>query len=359
MRRLFRIETLFALGMWAVSLALAFFLVGFGSLVVSDLPQIDDPVTVETYIDRARADRLQAERDALTADGIRLDAAADAAALVLRSAEADTIANRAAFEDWVATRTATGEVSSNAELVTRTARLEDIRAAERRAREALDAINAQQYGRRDRALAINAELEAVYEAAAPALRQAEFVQEAQVFGLRLALTLPLLAVALWALRTRSGSRLWPLWRGFILFAAFTFFVELVPYLPSYGGYVHYGVGALATVITGSWLIRAARRHLARRAEVAARSETERRAAIAYDEALEKTAKQTCPSCDRTLRTTDDAKVNFCVHCGLRLYEACPACGVRRLVFFPFCMNCGAATEPAAAPASTAPRPDVG
>lgn len=41
MRRLYTVEGLYALGMWALSIALAWFLVGLGGLVVADLPRVD------------------------------------------------------------------------------------------------------------------------------------------------------------------------------------------------------------------------------------------------------------------------------------------------------------------------------
>ncbi|MBY0488664.1 MAG: zinc ribbon domain-containing protein [Gemmatimonadaceae bacterium] len=145
-------------------------------------------------------------------------------------------------------------------------------------------------------------------------------------------------------RAKRQSPWWPLLRGVVLFALIAFFVELVPYLPSYGGYVRSIVGVIACIVVGRWAIRWMQAYLARRAADEQRNEAERRQSLRSEDALKRMALKVCPGCERPLAADKDngsgMPTNFCVHCGMKLYDTCTGCGSRTNAFFTFCAVCG-------------------
>ena len=187
---------------------------------------------------------------------------------------------------------------------------------------------------------VNTEL-AQLDEAAQVLKDADDRKiELRVFLYRLALTLPLLLIATYLFMKQRGSRWWPFVWGFIYFALFAFFVELVPYLPSYGGYVRYIVGIVLTLLIGRYAIVAMNHYLARKQAEEALPSTERQQQLSYDVAQLRITKAVCPSCERPTDFKNPA-LDFCPHCGIGLFDYCGHCQVRKNAFDHYCHKCGA------------------
>jgi predicted RNA-binding Zn-ribbon protein involved in translation (DUF1610 family) len=343
-------ERLFVVVMWLVSFVLAGFLIGLGSLVIGDLPKVTERAQVEQFMDPARQAAINRER--LVLAGAQADARLrlETAEQTLSTAQNAYNSARETFDNWVRTRSATADSSQDPEVLARTRELDRLKGVERTAEAARDAAREETSSVGQRVTANQVASEKLYAAAQPQFERAKFLQDLKIFGLRLALTLPLLAISAWMLLRSRGGDYWPLKRGFILFSAFAFFVELVPYLPDYGGYVRYAVGVIITVIVGHYVIKGMRAYLKAREADESRAEVERVRSIEYDEALKKKAANACPGCDRTLPTAEGAPIDYCVHCGMHLFNHCASCSTRKFAFFRYCMACGtpaAAEGPAA------------
>lgn len=338
----------FGLAMWVVSFALATLLVQLGAQVMSDVPTAGRQISQSEFID---ADAMAGLEGKIKGLQRALDANAQAqedARFRLQSRTLDYDTQRTGFENWLKTRTATQSEDQNPEVTRRVKALEQLKAAQRDAQAAVNDL-VEEKANLDRSLqALRQEGRSLRQAAAVPYQSALKVEVLKVFLIRLALTLPLLLVSVWLIARKRQSAYWPLYRSFIMFSLFAFFVELVPYLPSYGGYVRIAVGIVLVCAAGHYAIKYMARYLSRKKQEEAQPEAEKRKAIPYEAAIKKITQGVCPSCDRQFqlaagKKSDAAqppKIDFCVHCGFSLFRKCGSCGERENSFFKFCGSCG-------------------
>ena len=336
-------EKWFRRGLWLVAVVFAGFLIGLGGTIVGDLPKVETPLQVDDFLDRAEAEKLraqirdqrQAEQDAQTA--------LEQAQLQRSKARSESQAARETFNNWLAARSVTQRVEHDPEVMARTKVLDGLKQTEQRTQQAVEAQQQALLDARQAATAAQRQLSRMESSAYEKLGVERRRVELRVFLYRLALTLPLLVVAGWLFVKKRKGTYWPFVWGFIFFALFAFFVELVPYLPSYGGYVRYVVGIAITVLVGRYAILALNRYLERQKQAESMSDQERRKELGYDVALARLAKNVCPGCERLVDLKSD-KIDFCPHCGIGLFDRCGHCSTRKSAFARFCHACGTGAQ---------------
>ena len=331
-------------GLWLVALVFAGFLIGLGGQVVSNMRLIEPAPDLEQFIDPAQGEPVKARLDQARVANQAAGDQLEQARLAHSSAAATVRSQREAFDNWLATRNATQRSDQDPELIARTRALDELVAAERKALQAVEAQEQKQLDASQAYESASRDWERLAEPAQARLETQVRKNELKVFLYRLALTLPLLVLAAWLFVKKRKGMYWPFVWGYIIFAGFVFFVELVPYLPSYGGYVRYTVGIVLTAVIGRYAILGLQRYLEKQKAEESLPENQRRQTLEYDTALTRMAKGVCPGCERPVDVKDPA-IDYCPHCGINLFDRCGACTTRKNAFAHFCFSCGTPAKP--------------
>lgn len=180
-----------------------------------------------------------------------------------------------------------------------------------------------------------------------AMQRAEQEKSRQfkIFMLRLVFVLPVLGLGIYLIAKYRNHKNGPLVWGYFWFSLYAFFFGLVPYLPSFGGYVRYGIGILLVGVGGSKLLRylEAKRE-ERRQNILNEKEAPRAADLDYDKLTAHKQQHTCPSCGKDWQVTSgEPQPAHCPVCGVSLFDVC-ACGAKSFSFFKYCTGCGVKKE---------------
>lgn len=339
-------EQMFNIVMWVIAILFAAFLTGLGGKIIGDLPKAGQAPELEQYYSDELKD-IHKQRADVEKKNTQIRQELEQAQLTLQSAQTRYDEEKEKFDNWIQTRQATGQSAQDAEVVKRTQQLDQLQLQVSSTQQKVEQLN-QTILSNEQSVGAQREQE-LQQQAQTDYERAQNAYDLKVFLWRLLLALPTLVLGAWLFAKKRHTRYWPFVWGFVFFALIVFFVELVPYLPSYGGYVRYIVGIILILVGGQYGITQMQRYLRNKQEQELKmiesTQEERRKEFDTEQALGLLAKNVCPGCERPLNTGEaGALADYCVHCGLCVFKKCDCCGTRCSTFFHFCSSCGATID---------------
>jgi hypothetical protein len=308
----------------------------------------------EDFENKSAIIALDRENEKLNLELENLNAKKATVEKTIATAKDNHVNEKQSFDNWLQTRKTLGSPDKDREVVARAKKLDEFYQVEQEWRTQLNALQTQieetQKKKQEIQKSINGEQSMAYEKYEVAFKKYDL----KVFLIRLIFVAPVLALGIFFFIRYRRHKFYPLFFGFTLFSIYAFFFGLVPYLPSYGGYVRYSVGAVLTVGLGYYAIKRIRQFMEQKQAELKISTQERAKKIQTTVAEKALENHFCPSCgkDFLLRKwefpatktseTDSYKyvTTFCRHCGMELFKQCGNCGTKNFAHLPFCSLCG-------------------
>lgn len=258
------------------------------------------------------------------------------------------------FDNWLEARKTVGSPNEDEEVLSRANELDEYYKTQQEWKKELSAISGEivvlTKDKNEINEIIDKEEDRAYEEREKAIRKYDL----KVFLIRLLFILPILLLGIFFIIKFRKHKYWPLFLGFVLFSFYAFFFGLVPYLPSYGGYIRYTVGIILSVVFGIYAINKIKKFIEQKKNELQVSTTERAKKVQTETAEKALDDHMCPSCgkdfivkkwDKSAGKKDKTETygivtNFCRFCGLELFKKCNKCDSENFAHLPFCSNCG-------------------
>jgi len=339
---------------YSISTVLCIFLILLSNRIIGDLDSATKRPYPDDFENKMLLAALEKDIDKQNAELEVLISQKETIQKTIATAKENYANEKQSFDNWLQTRKTLGSPDKDQEVVARAKKLDELSKIEQEWRTKLDTLQTQidtpQKKKQEIQKYIDKEQDVAYEKYEKALKKYDL----KVFLIRLIFVAPILALGIFFFIRYRRHKFYPLFFGFTLFSLYAFFFGLVPYLPSYGGYVRYSVGVLLTVGLGYYAIKRIRQFIEQKQAELKISTQERAKNIQTITAEKALINHFCPSCgkDFMLRKWEFPAANtpetdiykfvttFCRHCGLELFKNCSNCGTKNFAHLLFCSSCG-------------------
>lgn len=339
----------------SISLILCLFLILLSNKIIDDLDTATVRPEVENFQNKATLKDLQSKISTINVDIENLNTKKSTIEKTIATAKENYKNEKQSFDNWLQTRKTLGSPDKDREVTERAKKLDEFYAVEQDWRTQLNSKQQEIDSKIVQQEQIQKLIDKENEAAVAKYEKELKKYDLKVFLIRLLFVAPILALGIFFFIRYRRHKFWPLFFGFTLFSFYAFFFGLVPYLPSYGGYVRYAVGIILSVGLGYYAIKTIRQYIEQK-QAELKVSTQERAKNVQTEVAEKALENHfCPSCGKdfiikkwefpvkNIADSDAYKLitDYCRHCGLQLFSTCTKCGNKNFAHLPFCSSCGA------------------
>jgi len=339
---------------YSISTILCIFLILLSNRIIGDLANTTNLLWQGDFENKTVIAELEKKLENQNAELDNLSSKKETIEKTIATIKENYKNEKQSYDNWLQARKTLGSPDKDKEVLARAEKLDEFYNIEKEWRTQLNILQTQidkeEQKKREILKSISDEQDYAFEKYEKALKKYDL----KVFLIRLAFVAPILVLGIFFFVRYRRHKFYPIFFGFTLFSVYAFFFGLVPYLPSYGGYVRYSVGVVLSVGLGYYAIKRIRKFIDQKQAELKISTQERAKKIQTTTAEKALENHFCPSCgkDFLLRKWEFSAVKitetdiykfattFCRHCGMEIFKQCKNCGTKNFAHLPFCSLCG-------------------